>query len=98
MKIFVIADEKTYLAYALAGLAGQAVQAAAEVPAILRQLDYEQYGLILLSAPLASENLPVVEELLLRPGGPLLLEVPAVGAGAVPARSLAERLLSRLRR
>ncbi len=98
MKIFVIADERTYLAYALAGLAGQVVQKASDVPAILRQLDYEQYGLILLSAPLASQNLAVIEELLLRPGGPLLLEVPALGGSAVPAGSLAERLLSRLRR
>jgi vacuolar-type H+-ATPase subunit F/Vma7 len=98
MKILVIADPKTTLAFALAGISTQAVQSPAEIPGILQNLDRETTSLVLITEALASENRAVIERLVLEPGGPLILEIPDT-AGSQPRRTrAAERIVSLLRR
>jgi vacuolar-type H+-ATPase subunit F/Vma7 len=98
MKILVIADSKTTLAFALAGISTQAVQSPAEIPAILQDIDRETTSLVLITEALAGENRAVIERLVLEPGGPLFLEIPDT-AGSQPRRtSAAERIVSLLRR
>ncbi len=98
MKILVIADPKTTLAFALAGISTQAVQSPAEIPAILQDLDRETTSLVLITEALAGENRAVIERLVLEPGGPLILEIPDT-AGPQPRRArAAERIVSLLRR
>jgi vacuolar-type H+-ATPase subunit F/Vma7 len=98
MKILVLADPNTSLAFALAGIGTRAVQSPAEIPDILQGLDRETTGLILITEALAGENRAAIERKVLAPGGPLILEIPDSG-GPRPRRARAtERLVSLLRR
>ena len=98
MKIFVIADPNTSLAFALAGIDTRVVQSPAEIPDIFQGLDRQSISLILISEVLAGENRAAIERMVLEPGGPLILEIPDIG-GPQPRRARAtERLVSLLRR
>jgi vacuolar-type H+-ATPase subunit F/Vma7 len=98
MKIFVVADAETVLAFALAGLQGQAVESATEVPAILAGLTREEAGLVLITEVLAVSNRKTIERMLLDPSGPLIVEIPGRG-GPLPKRArTTERLVALLRR
>ena len=98
MKILVIADPNTSLAFALAGIDTRIVQSPAEIPDILQGLDRQSISLILISEALAGENRATIERMVLEPGGPLILEIPDIG-GPQPRRARAtERLVSLLRR
>jgi vacuolar-type H+-ATPase subunit F/Vma7 len=98
MKILVLADPNTTLAFALAGIGTRAVRSPAEIPAILQGIDRETTGLILITEALAGENRTAIESMVLAPGGPLILEIPDTG-GPQPRRARAtERLVSLLRR
>ena len=98
MKILVIADPNTSLAFALAGIDTRIVQSPAEIPDILQGLDRQSISLILISEALAGENRAAIERMVLEPGGPLILEIPDTG-GPQPRRARAtERLVSLLRR
>jgi vacuolar-type H+-ATPase subunit F/Vma7 len=97
MKIFVIADAETVLAFALAGLKGQSVESESEVPALLANLTRENAGLVLIT-DLAMKNREAIERVLLDPGRPLIVEIPGSG-GPLPRKvKTAERLASLLRR
>jgi len=98
MKIFVIADSKTYLAFALAGLQGIAVSSESEVPAILETLDSREFGLVLVTEHLAERNRGAVDIALLEPGRPLILEIPALSGPPVERVNPAERILSLMRK
>lgn len=98
MNIVVIADPKTCLAFSLAGLEVHAVDSATEVLPILESLHREQTGLVLMSEPLADKNREVVQRLILEPGGPLILEIPAVGEPLKRRSGFTERLVSLLRK
>ena len=98
MKILVIADPNTSLAFALAGIDTRVVQSPAEIPDILQGLDRHSISLVLISEALAGENRATIERMVLEPGGPLILEIPDIG-GPQPRRARAtERLVSLLRR
>ena len=98
MKILVIADPNTSLAFALAGIDTRIVQSPAEIPDILQGLDRHSISLVLISEALAGENRATIERMVLEPGGPLILEIPDIG-GPQPRRARAtERLVSLLRR
>lgn len=98
MKIFVIADPDTVLAFGLAGIRGQAVQTASEVPAILEGLDRQRVGLVLITEALAEENRKPIETLLLEPGGLLIVEIPDRSGPKSKKAGATERILSLLRR
>jgi vacuolar-type H+-ATPase subunit F/Vma7 len=98
MKIFVIADAETVLAFALAGLKGKSVTSETEVPAILANLTREEAGLVLITETLAVKNREAIERVLLDPGRPLIVEIPGSG-GPLPRKvKTTERLASLLRR
>jgi len=98
MRVFVIADSQTVLAFALAGIKGQAVHSPAEIPAILKTLDRERTGLVLITEALARENRQVIEEMLLEPGGTLVLEIPDTTGPQTGRAKAAERIVSLLNR
>lgn len=98
MNIVVIADPQTCLAFALAGIEAHPVDSATEVLPILESLRREQTGLVLMSETLADKNREVVERLLLEPGGPLILEIPAMAEPLKNRSGFTERLVSLLRR
>ena len=98
MKIFVIADAETVLAFALAGLKGQAVKSETEVPAILADLSREQAGLVLITEALAMKNREAIERVLLDLAGPLIVEIPGRGGPLPKKAKTTERLLALLRR
>lgn len=97
MKIFVLADPQTYLAFSLAGIKGRAVRSSSEVTAVLETLGKKEIGLVLMTERLAEANRDLIERILLRPEAPLILEIPDI-QGPVPERRKAtERILSLLR-
>jgi vacuolar-type H+-ATPase subunit F/Vma7 len=98
MKIFVIADAETVLAFALAGLKGQAVKTPAEVPAILAGLTREEAGLVLITEVLAEHNREAIEKVLLDTGAPLIVEIPGPGGPLPKKAGSTERLAALLRR
>ena len=98
MKIFVLADPETCLAFALAGINGQAVHSGDEVPAMLENLNRKEIGLVLITEGLAEKNREVIEKLLLEPKGPLILEIPDIKGAASQKQRATERILSLLRR
>lgn len=98
MKIFVLADPETYLAFALAGINGQAVRSGAEVPAKLENLNRKEIGLVLITEELAEKNREVIDKILLEPGGPLILEIPNTKGPVSKKYRATERILSLLRR
>lgn len=98
MKVLVVADPDTCLAFALAGIATQPVQSGEEVSWILDHLERDKHGLILVTEALAAQNRKAIERVLLEPGGPLILEIPAAGAPPRTRARATERILSLLRR
>lgn len=97
MRVFVVADAQTVLAFALAGVRGQVAGSPEEVPDILEGIDREETGLVLITEALAQANRGVVEKMLLEPDGPLVLEIPdATGPMAGRAKA-AERIASLLK-
>jgi vacuolar-type H+-ATPase subunit F/Vma7 len=98
MRVFVIADPESYLAFAVAGIEGQPVESEAEVPPLVEALDKRKVGLVLITEALAAKNREAIDRILVGPGGPLILEIPAA-SGPLRTRSRAtERILSLLRR
>ena len=98
MKIFVIADPMTVLAFALAGIRGQVVHSADEVTPLLRSIDRKDVGLVLITETLAENNRETIEQLLLERTGLLIVEIPDT-KGPNPARIKAsERVASLVRR
>ncbi len=98
MRVFVLADSQTVLAFALAGIKGRAVHSPEEIPAILETLDPKETGLVLITEALARENRQVIERMLLEPGGALILEIPDLTGPKTGRIGAAERLVSLLRR
>lgn len=98
MKIFVLADPETYLAFALAGIKGQAVHSGPEVPPLLESLDRKETGLVLITESLAEKNREVIDRILLEAGGPLILEIPDTKGPVSEKEKATERILSLPRR
>ncbi len=98
MKIFVLADADTVLVYALAGLKGQVVTSATEVPAILDGLTSESAGLVLITETLAQNNRDAVEKMMLDPGSPLIVAIPDINGPLPKTVANTERLVSLMRR
>lgn len=97
MKIFVLADPDTALAFSLAGIKGQAVSSESEVSVMLANLKQKEIGLVLITERLAEKNREVIDRILLEPDRPLILEIPDI-QGPVPKRVKAtERILSLIR-
>jgi V/A-type H+-transporting ATPase subunit F len=91
---FVIADARTYLAFALAGLPGGAAQTPAETRQLMvRGRGEPGVGLILITQRLAQEIQGEVDAARREGTLPLILEIPDL-AGPVPG---APPLLARLR-
>lgn len=98
MKLFVIADPETRLAFALAGIEGRAVNSDSEVLDVLGSLDPEDVGLILITEALAERNRELIDKLILGPPGRLILEIPDI-QGPRPIRTkAADRIASLIRR
>jgi vacuolar-type H+-ATPase subunit F/Vma7 len=98
MKIFVIGDFETVLAFGLAGIKGQTVRSGADLPAVLEGLDREQTGLVLITEALAEANREVMDKMLLVSGGPLMLEIPDVNGPLSGKAGATERIVSLLKR
>jgi V/A-type H+-transporting ATPase subunit F len=98
MKIFVLADPETYLAFALAGINGHSVDSGPEIPVLLEGLDRKEIGLVLITEGLAEKNREVIDRILLEPGGPLILEIPDTKGPLSRKDKTADRILSLLRR
>jgi V/A-type H+-transporting ATPase subunit F len=98
MKIFVIADPETYLAFALAGINGQSVHSEEEVPLILENLNRTEIGLVLITEVLAEKNRQAIEGILLEPAGPLILEIPGVRGPKHKKPKVSDQIFSLLRR
>ncbi len=62
MKIAVIGDSDTVLAFRLAGMEGRLARSAAEVTTLVDQLRREEIGLMLITEALAEENRELVEK------------------------------------
>jgi V/A-type H+/Na+-transporting ATPase subunit F len=98
MKIAVIADPDTVLAFRLAGIEARVAHSVSEVTALIAQLRREEIGLMLITEALAEGNRDVVEAILLEPGGPLILEIPEF-KGPLPDKARAtDRIAALLRR
>ena len=98
MKIFVIADPQTVLAFGLAGIKGQAVHSAEEVTPLLRSIDRKEIGLVLITEALAASHRETIEQMLLERTGTLIVEIPDT-KGPNPARIKAsERVAALVRR
>lgn len=98
MKIFVLADPETYLAFALAGIKGQAVHSDSDVLTALENLDAKKIALVLITEALAEKNRRLIDTILLDPGSPLILEIPDTKGPVSERRTATERILSLLRR
>lgn len=98
MKINVIADRETVLAFRLAGVGGRVAHAAADVADLVDQLRREETGLILITENLFDENRELLEKTMLAPGGTLILQIPAF-KGPMPRKTRAiDRITAFLRR
>ncbi|WP_419657570.1 putative V-type ATP synthase subunit F [Desulfosarcina variabilis str. Montpellier] len=98
MKIHVIADRDTVLAFRLAGVEGHVVHVAAEVSERVDQLCREETGLILITEGLFDENRERLEPIMLAPGGTLILPIPAF-KGPMPRKAgSTDRIAAFLRR
>jgi vacuolar-type H+-ATPase subunit F/Vma7 len=99
MKIFVVADPETSLAFALAGIKSHAVQSETEAPTVLAALAREEeVGLILITEQLARENRQIIDKMLIEPGGPLILQIPSTGGPIQKRERTIERIAALLRR
>jgi len=98
MKIFVIADPETLLAFSLAGVRGEAVQSPSEVPVILRGLRRDKAALVLITADLAEANRSVIEGILRDSDAPLVLEIPDSRGRDVARDRLTHRIASLARK
>lgn len=98
MKIFVLADPDTCLAFSLAGISTQTVHSGADVPAALENLDRQETGLVLITERLAEKNRDVIERMLLAEDGPLILEIPDIKGPLSEKPKAMQRLLALVRR
>jgi vacuolar-type H+-ATPase subunit F/Vma7 len=98
MKIHVIADRDTVLAFRLAGVEGHVALVAADVADRVDQLCREETGLILITEDLFDENREWLEPIMLAPGGTLILPIPAF-KGPMPRKARStDRIAAFLRR
>jgi len=98
MKIAVIGDTDTVLAFRLAGLEGRVARSGAELPPLIDQLRREDIGLMLITEALVEENRELVEKILLEPGGPLILDIPDFREPMTRKTGATERIAALLRR
>ena len=97
MKIFILADPDTYLAFALAGIKGQAIKSSTEVAEVIENLNHKLIGMILITEDLAEKNRKLIDRILLQPKGPLIVEIPDFRGSKSKRPKTAERILSLLR-
>ena len=98
MKTVVIGDADTVLAFGLAGIRGEAVGPEGDVAAILERLSRDQTGLILITEALAETSREAIDNALLLPEGPLILEIPDLTGPLSRKGKATERIVSLLRR
>lgn len=97
MKIRVIADRDTTLAFALAGIAGHTVRDAAEVAAIFRELAGQQVGLVLITEKLAEACRQLLDDLRMTADAPLILAIPDLSGPVETKRGATEQIMNMLR-
>ncbi len=94
MEFFVIADPRTYLAFALAGVQGGEAETGEQARQLLQQARQSpEVGLVLITERLAEEIRGEVDAVRWEDSRPLILEIPDL-AGPLPRE---ETLLDRLR-
>ncbi len=95
MRIKVIADYRTCLAFSLGGINTKPVKGAEEASRVLKALQAEKdIGLILITERIADAIRDQVDSIVLGSSLPLLLEIPDTG-GPVPGRkSTKERMVA----
>jgi len=98
MKILVIADEKTALAFALAGIKTCVVKSGLEVPSILEELSRKEVSLVLITELLAEESRETIAHALFDPDRPLILEIPGMSGMRRQRAKFQDRALSLLGR
>lgn len=98
MKMMLIGDSDTVLAFALAGVQGLVVQSEADLSPILDSLDAKEIGLILITEIIAERNRALIDGLLMNPEGPLVLEIPDSKGPLAAKRKLTDQVASLLRR
>ncbi|OPX41274.1 MAG: hypothetical protein B1H13_02945 [Desulfobacteraceae bacterium 4484_190.3] len=97
MKIFVLADPETCLAFAMAGIKGRSVDSVSELSLLLENLNQKEIGLILITERLAEKCREIIDKMILESNCPLILEIPDIN-GPVPKKGkAAERITSLLR-
>jgi V/A-type H+/Na+-transporting ATPase subunit F len=94
MKILVIADERTALAFALAGIKTCVVKSGIEIPSILEKLTRVEVSLVLITDLLAEENREAIGRALFHPERPLILEIPGMSGTRRQRTGLQDRVLS----
>lgn len=96
--MFVIADPETYLAFALAGIKGEAVESESEVSTALQNVDRKEIALVLITERLAQKNREVINRILLEPDDLLIVEIPDTHGPVSEREKASERILSLVRR
>ncbi len=98
MKVFVIADQATCLAFSLGGIKTRAVKGREEVLAALQfAVDTQSVGLVLITEKIASLVRSEVDTILYTLHRPLVLEIPDA-SGSLPGRPSAGELMISLMR
>ncbi len=97
MKMWVIADRDTALAFNLAGISGFTARNAAEVADILQGIEAREVGLVLITEKLADTSRRLLDTLRLLPQAPLILEIPDLSGPAADRKGAAEQMIDWLR-
>jgi len=98
MRILVLGDADTCLAFALAGIEGKTAETESEVLDALQHLDRRNTGLVLITERLAEKARDAIDRMVLDSENPLILEIPGVDGGGTRRPDAAERIVSLLRR
>lgn len=97
MKFFLIGDKETVLGFSLAGIEGAIAESESEILAVLREAKKNtDIGIFLITERLGAKIRPVLDALLLKKGGPLVLEIPDCQGLLAGKRSVEDIVLSAL--
>jgi V/A-type H+-transporting ATPase subunit F len=97
MKFFLVGDKETVLGFSLAGVEAVAVESQAGVFESLRRASHRSdIKIILITEKCGQQVRPFLEAMLLRKGGPLILEIPDRHGPLPGRRSLEDVVLAAL--
>ena len=93
MKFFCVGDEDTVRGFRLAGVEGDAVATTAEAEAAVRRAaESPGVGVLILTDAVAEDIRPLVDEIRIERGEPLIVEIPGPD-GPLPGRKTLRQLV-----